>query len=68
MGLQMADLIAYEMRKALSAVILDDETKGIRDQWMHLMAATMPGGQRRIYANFWDEAAMRRGNLPPGLV
>jgi hypothetical protein len=67
-GIQMADIIAYEMRKALSAVILNDETHGIRDQWMQLMAATMPGGQRRIYVTFWDEAAMRGGNLPPGLV
>jgi len=23
---------------------------------------------RVIYATFWDEATMRRGNLPPGLV
>jgi hypothetical protein len=67
-GLQIADLIAYEMRKALTAVILNDEARGIRDQWMQLMDATMPGGQRHIYATFWDEAAMRRGNLPPGLV
>ena len=67
-GLQIADLIAYEMRKALTAVILDDEVRGIRDQWMELMNARMPSGQRRIYATFWDEAAFRRGNLPPGLV
>jgi len=67
-GLQIADLIAYEMRKALTAVILNDKARGIRDQWMQLMDAMMPGGQRRIYATFWDEAAMRRGNLPPGLA
>lgn len=67
-GLQIADLVVYEMRKALTAVILNDEAHGIRDQWMQLMDATMPGGQRRIYATFWDEAAMRRANLPPGLV
>lgn len=67
-GLQIADLIAYEMRKALTAVILNDETRGIRDQCMRLMDAKLPGGQRRIYATFWDEAAMRRGNLPPGLL
>lgn len=67
-GLQIADLIAYEARKAITAVILDDRERGIRDQWMQLMDAQMPGGQPRIYANFWDEAAMRRGNLPPGLV
>jgi len=67
-GLQMADLVAYEMRKALTAVILNDEARGIRDQWMQLMNARMPGGQRRIYATFWDEGAMRRGRLPPGLV
>jgi Protein of unknown function (DUF3800) len=67
-GLQMADLIAYEMRKALTATILNDHTRGIRDQWMQLMNSRMPGGQRRIYATFWDEDAMRRGNLPPGLV
>ncbi|MDA8400046.1 MAG: DUF3800 domain-containing protein [Actinomycetota bacterium] len=67
-GLQIADLIAYEMRKALTAVILNDETRGIREQGMQLMGATMPGGQPRIYATFWDEAAMRRGNLPSGLV
>ncbi len=30
-GIQMADLIAYEMRKALTAVILNDETRGIWD-------------------------------------
>ncbi len=34
---------------------------------MQLMDAKVPGGQNRIYATFWDEAAMRRGNLPPGL-
>ena len=67
-GLQMADLIAYEARKALTAVILDDEERGIRDEWMELMRATGPGGQRRIYGTLWDEAAMRRGNLPSGLV
>lgn len=67
-GLQMADLVAYEARKALSAVILDDEARGIRDQWMKLMDAKMPGGQNRIFATFWDEEAMRRGNLPPGLL
>jgi hypothetical protein len=67
-GLQMADLIAYEARKAITAVILNDHERGIRDQWMQLMDAKMPGGQPRIYANLWDEAAMRRGNLPPGLV
>jgi hypothetical protein len=67
-GLQMADLIAYEMRKALTAVILNDETRGIRDQWKQLMDATMPSGQDRIYATFWNEAAMRRGNLPGGLA
>lgn len=67
-GIQMADLIAYEMRKALSVIILNDEAHGIRNQWKQLMDAKMPGGQRRIYATFWDEAAMRRGNLPPGLL
>jgi hypothetical protein len=67
-GLQMADLIAYEARKALTAVILDDEERGIRDEWMELMRATGPGGQRRIYGTLWDEAAMRKGNLPSGLV
>lgn len=67
-GLQIADLIAYEMRKALTAVILNDEARGIRKQWIQLMDSTMPSGQRRIYATFWDEAAMRRGNLPPGLL
>jgi hypothetical protein len=67
-GIQIADLIAYEMRKALTAVVLNDEARGIRDQMMQLMNAKMPGGQRRIYATFWDEAAMRRGNLPAGLV
>jgi hypothetical protein len=40
-GLQMADLIAYEMRKALTAIVLNDQAHGIRDQWMR---------QRRIYA------------------
>ena len=67
-GLQMADLTAYEMHKALTAVILNDEARGIRNQWIQLMDATMPGGQRRIYATLWDEAAVRRGNLPPGLL
>ncbi len=67
-GLQMADLIAYEARKAITAVILNDRERGIRGQWMQLMGAKMPGGQRRIYATFWDEAAMRRGDLPPGLA
>ena len=67
-GIQIADLIAYEMRRALTAAIHNDETRGIRDQMMQLMNAQMPGGQRRIYATFWDEAAMRRGNLPPGLL
>jgi hypothetical protein len=51
-GLQMADLIGYEMRKALTAVILNDETRGIRDQWVRFMGAKMPGVQRRIYATF----------------
>ena len=67
-GIQVADLIAYEMRRALTAIILDDEEKGIRDRWMQLMRSKMPGGQPRIFATFWDETAMRRGNLPPGLV
>ncbi len=67
-GLQMADLVAYEARRAITAVTLNDEERGIRDQWMELMRAKMPGGQRRIYATFWDEAAMRRGKLPPGLL
>jgi len=67
-GIQIADLIAYEMRKALTAVILNDEVRGIRDQMMRLMDAKMPGGERRIYATRWDEAAMHRGNLPPSLV
>jgi len=67
-GIQIADLVAYELRKALTAVMLNDETRGIRDQMMQLMDAKMPGGQRRIYANRWDEAAMRRGKLPSGLV
>jgi hypothetical protein len=56
------------MRKALTAVILNDEARGIRDQMMQLMDAKMPGGQRRIYATFWDEAAICRGNLPTGLL
>jgi hypothetical protein len=43
-GIQIADLIAYEARRALSAIILDDETRGIRDQWMQLMHAKMPVG------------------------
>ena len=67
-GIQIADLVAYEMRKAVSAVILNDEARGIRDQWMKLKNAKMPGGQNRIFAIFWDEEAMRRGNLPPGLL
>lgn len=67
-GIQIADLVAYEMRKALTAVILNDEVRGIRDQMMQLMGAKLPGGELRIYATFWDEEAMRRGNLPPGLV
>lgn len=67
-GLQMADLIAYEARKAVTAVLLDDEERGIRDEWMELMRAALPGGEPRIYATLWDEAAMHRGNLPPGLT
>ncbi len=67
-GLQIADLVSYEMRKALTAVILNDEARGIRDQWMQLMNAALPGGQRRIYATFWDQAAMLPGKLPAGLV
>ena len=67
-GLQMADLIAYEARKAVTAVLLDDEERGIRDEWMKLMRAALPGGERRIYATLWDKAAMRRGNLPHGLA
>lgn len=66
-GLQMADLIAYEARKAVTAILLDDEKRGIRDEWMDLMRATMPSGEPRLYATLWDEAAMRRNNLPPGL-
>lgn len=66
-GLQMADLIVYEARKAVTAVLLDDEERGFRDEWMKLMRAALPSGKRRIYATLWDEAAMRRGNLPTGL-
>lgn len=56
-GLQMADLIAYEARKALTAVILDDEERGIRDEWMELMRAGVP---RHM-------AGVIRGYFPAGL-
>lgn len=57
-GIQMADLVAYEMRKSLSATILDDQIRGIRNQWKQLMGARLPNGQSRIYASFWDKEAM----------
>ena len=66
-GIQMADLVAYEMRKSLSAIILDDQIRGIRNQWKQLMEARLPNGQPRIYASFWDKEAMSRGHLPLGL-
>lgn len=47
-GLQMADLFTYEARKAVTAVLLDDEERGIRDEWMELMRAAMPSGQPGI--------------------
>jgi hypothetical protein len=59
-GLQIADLIAYEARKAITPVILNDQERGIRDQWVQLMDSQMPGGQDRIYARFWNEAETRR--------
>lgn len=67
-GLQMADLIAYEARKAVTSVLLNDKERGIREEWLELMRATLPSGQPRIYATLWDEAAMRSSNLPPGLA
>lgn len=67
-GLQMADLVAYEMRKALTTITLNDETAEFGTKWKQLMDSEMPSGQRCIYATFWDEAALRRGNLPRGLV
>ena len=67
-GLQMADLIAYEARKAVTAVLLDDEERGIREELMALMRAALPSGEPRIYATLWDGAAMRTGNLPHGLA
>lgn len=53
-GLQAADLLAYEARRALTEVIKGSPPKPVRDQFWELMNAKTFSGTRRIYAEFWD--------------
>ncbi len=52
-GLQAADALAFEVRKSLAAVF----KKGIapRDDWTILQSAVLPSGQRRIWAEYFDD-------------
>lgn len=74
-ALQGADLLAYESRKSVSdmvkaeAVVASGGTPEfvIRESWRRLMDATMPNGQKRIWAQRWDADALTNCALPAGV-
>ena len=40
----------------------------IRESWRRLMHATMPSGQKRIWAQRWDAEALANCELPAGVA
>ena len=61
-GLQAADLIVYEARKALTEVIIGE--KPMRESWRRLMNSSTFSGTRRVWAERWDAEALEFAELP----
>ena len=51
-GLQMADMLAYEARRAVTALFAEDQLP--RDEWTQIQNAKLPNGGPRVWPFLWD--------------
>lgn len=63
-GLQAADLLAFEARRVLTDSIVGG--KPVRPQWSRLMRAADFAGAPRFFAHYWDAATLEFANMPTG--
>lgn len=63
-GLQAADLIAFEARRVLTDSIV--HSKPVRPQWSRLMRATTFSGNPRFFAHYWDADTLEFAEMPSG--
>jgi hypothetical protein len=63
-GLQAADLLAFEARRVLTDSIIGG--KPVRPQWSRLMRATTFSGTPRFFAHYWDADSLEFAETPSG--
>jgi hypothetical protein len=63
-GLQAADLLAFEARRVLTDSIVGG--KPVRPQWSRLMRAADYAGTPRFFAHYWDADTLGFAEMPSG--